>query len=114
MLIKATDPNKAGNKGVINRQKIQLHRFSGDIRFILKNHITRTSYISFQPQMDICLYTDEVTCRKIFCGLILLKIAMTGIKPHLVINNLEKEKELENITLASCGNNVCTLLTQIQ
>ena len=39
---------------------------------------------------------------------------MTGIKPHLVINNLEKEKELENITLASCGNNVCTLLTQIQ
>ena len=113
MVIKAIDPIKYGNQGLINRRKIQLQIFSGALHFILKNHITRTSYTSFQPQMDICLHTDEVTSHKIFCGMILLNIAMTVMKPQLVINSRKKEKELKNLSLASCGENVRTLLTQM-
>ena len=61
MVIKAIEPNKTGNQGLINRIKIHLRRFSGDLHFIFNNHITRTGYTSFQPQMDICLYTKEVS-----------------------------------------------------
>ena len=108
MIIKAIDPNKTGNQGLINRRKIQICRFLGALHFILKNHITRTSYTLFQPQMDICMYTEDVTSCTIVCGMILLKISMTTMNPQLVINHREKDMDLENLSLAlrsrACGH----------
>ena len=39
---------------------------------------------------------------------------MTVMNLQLVINHREKEKDLKNLSLALCGNNVRTLLTQMQ
>eukprot|EP00957_Ditylum_brightwellii_P036529 2766952-Ditylum_brightwellii.AAC.1 len=39
---------------------------------------------------------------------------MEVMKPHLVVDHQAKETELENMTLASFGNNVQTLLTTMQ
>jgi len=61
--------------------------------------------------MDMCLYHDEVTNRKIVCGLILFKLAMSVMKPQLVINHRALERELEHMSLEGCNNNVRTLLT---
>ena len=114
MIIKAIDPNRIGNIGLVNQHKIRLRRLSGVLHFIVKNHATRSSYNSFSPSMKLCLYEDEVTQRKLVCGLILLKMAMEVMKPQLVINHREKEKALEALTLLKVGNNVCTFLTRMQ
>jgi len=49
MKVEPIDPNKEGNVGLVNRYKIRLRQLSGALHFILKNHISRTSYKSFQP-----------------------------------------------------------------
>ena len=64
--------------------------------------------------MDICMYTEDVTSCTIVCGMILLKISMTTMNPQLVINHCEKDMDIENLSLALCGNNVRTLLTLMQ
>jgi len=101
MQIKAIDPNKLGNVGLVNQFKIRLHRLSGALHFILKNHVSCSNYNSFLPSIKICPYQDEVSGRQVVCGLILLKMAMEVMKPHLVINHREKEKALEALTLLS-------------
>ena len=53
MKIKAIDPNKEGNQGLVNRHKIRLRRLSGALHFIAKNHIKRSSYNSFYPRKEI-------------------------------------------------------------
>ena len=114
MIIKAIDPNKAGNLGLVNRRKIRLRRLSIAVHFIIKNHIKRSSYNSFQPDKEKFEYTEEVSGRKIVCGLILLKLLLLVMKPQLVIDHREKEVELEALTLAGCSNNVRDLLTSMQ
>ena len=49
MNINAIDPNEAGNLGLMNQYKIRHQHLSGSLHFILKNHVSRTSYNSFQP-----------------------------------------------------------------
>ena len=114
MQIKAIDPNKIGNAGLVNQFKIRLRRLSGALHFILKNHVSRSSYNSFLPSLKICLYQDKVSGRKLICGLILLKMAMEVMKPQLVINHRQKEKALESLTLSNAENNVRTFLTKMQ
>jgi hypothetical protein len=114
MVIKAIDPNKTGNQGLVNRYKIRLRRLSGALHFIAKNHIKRTSYNSFYPRKELFLYKDEVTGRQYVCGIVFLKLMIEVLKPHLVVDHRAKERELEKMTLASFNNDVRRLLTSMQ
>ena len=114
MTIVAIDSNAVGNQGLVNRHKIRLRRLSIALHFIAKNHLKRTNYNLFYPRKDLFLYKDEATSRQYVCGLIFLKLMMGVMKPHLVVDHREKEKELEKLTLASCDNDVRVLLTSMQ
>ena len=52
MVIKAIDPNAAGNLGLVNRHKIRLCRIAAILHFTFKNNVTRTSYTLFHPKKD--------------------------------------------------------------
>ena len=58
MVIKAINPNTAGNLGLVNRHKIRIYRLAAILHFKFKNIVTRTSYTSFQPNKDNCFYKD--------------------------------------------------------
>ena len=106
MVIKAIDPNAAGNLGLVNRHKIRLRRFAAILHFTFKNNATRKSYTLFHQNKDKFVYKDEITGRAITCGLTLLKMTMTVMKPQIIVNHQGKERELEDLTLAKAGNNV--------
>ena len=114
MIIKAVDPNARGNQGLVTRRKILLRQYSGMLNMILKNHLQRTSFTSLNPKSETYLYTDEVSGRRIACGLVKLKLAIEIINPQLVVDHAIKEQDLENLTLLKCGNNVHTYLTTLQ
>ena len=114
MIIKAIDPNKPGNVGLANKRRILLRQYSGMLNFIIKNHLQRTSYTSLNPKSSIFEYKDEVSRRTYSCGLIKLKLVFDVINPQLVVDHAIKEQELENLSLAGCGNNVHTYLTSLQ
>ena len=114
MKVEPIDPNKEGNVGLVNRYKIRLRQLSGALHFILKNHISRTSYNSFHPDKEKFLYKDDRSGRQITCGLILFTMALQVIKPQLVIDHRAKERKMEDLTIASCQDNVRTYLTRMQ
>ena len=114
MIIHEVNPNEPGNAGLVNAHKIRLRRLSGVLHFILKNHITRSSYNTFKADEAEFLYTHEATRRQHTCGLILLKLAMNVMKPQLVINHREVEKEFENLTLADSGYDLRHYITTAQ
>ena len=72
MIIKAIDPNKLGNVGLINHEKIRNRQFSSAFNLILKEHLERSSLISLNPRKAMFTYTDVVTGHKVDCGLIKL------------------------------------------
>ena len=111
--IKEINPNKLGNVTLVDQHKIRLRRLSGALHFILKNHVTCSSYDSFMPSIRICLYEDEVSGRQVVCELILVKMAMEVTKPQLVINHRKKAKALEALTLLDSDNNVHTFPTRM-
>ena len=76
--------------------------------------MTRTSYTSFHPNKDKLVYKDKITGQEITCDLTLLNMAMTVMKPQLVVEHKVKEIEVEELTLAKAGNDVCSYLTKIQ
>ena len=112
MVIRALDPDVGGNLGLVNVRKIRLCQLSRALHFMFKNAILRSSYTSFMPT-DFT-YSDEATGRSIVCGLILLKLSLDIMKPQVVVDHRVKETEMEGLTLAACGNNIRTYLTQIQ
>eukprot|EP00957_Ditylum_brightwellii_P131065 9997373-Ditylum_brightwellii.AAC.1 len=114
MKIHAIDPNKTRNQGLVNCHKIRLHRLSGALHFIAKNHLKRASNNSFYPCKDSFLYKDEATGHEHVCGVIFLKMMIEVMKPHLMVDHQAKETELENMTVALFGNNLRTLLTTMQ
>ena len=114
MKIKAVDPNVADNLGLFNQYKIKLLQLSGAICFVFNNRLKRTSYTSFQMNNNQIMYTDEVTDSSIECGIILFRISLDVIKPQIMIDNQAKERDLEDLTLKACQNNVCTYLTTMQ
>ena len=87
MKIKSIDPNLPRNVDLLNQQNILLRQFNGVLNFILKNHLIRTSYTSLIPKQNIYLYEDEVSGRKITCGIILLKMCFNAVKPQLVFDH---------------------------
>ena len=87
MVIKAIDLNATGNLGLVNQHKIQLRRLAAILNFIFKHNVTRISYNSFQPNKDKFVNYDNITGRAITCGLTLLKMAMTEMKPQLVVDH---------------------------
>ena len=91
-IIKAINPNSAGNLGLVNRHKIRLRRLAAILHFTFKNNVTRTSYTLFQPNKEKFFYKDEVTGRAITCGLTLLKMSMTVMTPQLVVDHQVKER----------------------
>ena len=99
MIIRAVDPNVAGNLGLVNRRKVLLRQQSGILNEILRNHIQRSSYTSLNPKSVLFKYKDEATGIQIDCGLVKLKLAIEIINPMLVVDHAKKEKELENLTL---------------
>ena len=114
MVIKAVDPNKTSNPGLVNRCKIIIRQYSGMLNTILKTHLQRTSFTSLNPKSNMYEYKDEVSGRRIACGLVKLKLAFEVIKPQLVVDHAIKDQELEDLNLTKCGNNVHTYLTTIQ
>ena len=114
MVIKAVDPNKAGNPGLVNRRKILLRKYSGMLNMILKNHLQRTSFTSLYLKSNIYEYKDKVSGRRIACSLVKLKLAFKVINPQLAVDHAIKEQEFEGLTITKCGNNVHTYLTTIQ
>ena len=68
--------NEAGNLGLVNCYKIHIRQLSGDLHFILKNHVSRTSYKYFQTKKSKFIYTDYISGQKIMCGLTLLMMAL--------------------------------------
>ena len=87
MQIKSIDPNLTRNVELVNQQNIRLRHFNGVLNFILKNHRIRSSYKSLIPKQNIYLYEDEVSGRKIACGIILLKMCFNAVKPQLVFDH---------------------------
>ena len=63
MKIEPPDPNKIGNLGLVNRQKIQLSQHSVIFHHLFKNAVSRSSYTSFFHDKKIYTYTDFVTGR---------------------------------------------------
>ena len=100
MVVVAVDPNKAGNIGLVNQRKVLLRHYIGILNMILKNHLTRTSFVSLNPKSDLFNSRDETTGRVVVCGLIKLKLVLEIINPHLVVDYALKEQELESLTLA--------------
>ena len=92
MVIKAVDPNKMGNPGLINRRKILLRQYSGMLNTILKTHLQRTSYTSLYLKSNMYEYKGEVSGRRIMCGLVKLKLAFEVINPQLVADHAVKEQ----------------------
>ena len=99
MVIKAVDLNKAGKPCLVNRRKILLHQFSGMLNTILKNHLQRTGFTSLNLKSNMYEYKDEVSGRRITCGLVKLKLAFEVINPQLVVDHAIKDQELEDLTL---------------
>ena len=84
------------------------------LKFILKNHLQRASFISLNPKKDTFTYIDEVTGQKVDCGLIKLWTILNIVKPQPVVAYHEHEKKLESLTLRSCRKNVQTFLTTME
>eukprot|EP00957_Ditylum_brightwellii_P038101 2881385-Ditylum_brightwellii.AAC.1 len=61
MKIHAIDPNKTSNQGLANCHKICLHRLSGALHFIAKNHLKHDSYNFFYLCKDSFLHKDDAT-----------------------------------------------------
>ena len=114
MVIKDIGNNATGNLGLVNRHKIRLRRLATILHFTFKNNVIRTRYTLFQPNKDKFVYKDKITCRAITCGLTLLNMAMTVMKPQLVVDHQGKERELKELTLAKAGNDVRAYLTKMQ
>ena len=72
---------------------------------IIKNHLQRTSFTSLNLKSNMYEYKDEVSGRRIVCGLVKLKLVFEVIYPQLVVDHAIKEQELEDLTLTKCGNN---------
>ena len=72
MVIKVVDPHTAGKPGLVNQHKILLRQYLGMLNTILKNHLQRTSFTSLNPKSNIYEYKDEVSGRRIACGLLKL------------------------------------------
>ena len=87
MVIKAINPNAADNLSLVNQHKIQLRRLAEILNLTFKNNVTRTSYTLFQPNKDNFFYKYDITGRAVTCGLTLLKIAMTVMKPQLLVDH---------------------------
>ena len=81
MIVKAIDPNKPGNVGLLNHEKICNRQFSIALNLIFKNHLKRSSFISLNPKKAIFIYTDEVIGHKVDCGLIKLWLFFNIVKP---------------------------------
>ena len=56
----------------------------------LKNHMQWTSLISLNHNSNMYEYKDEVTGRRIACGLVKLKLAFYVINPQLVVDHAIK------------------------
>ena len=87
IVIKAVDPNKTGNPGLVNQRKILLRQYSGMLNTILKTHLQRTRFTSLNPKSNIYEYKDKVSGRRIACGLVKLKLAFEVINPQLVVDH---------------------------
>ena len=81
MVVRAIDPNKPGNLGLVNRRKILMRQYSGILDMIFKNHLKRTSYNLLNLRSNLFTYTNEVTRRQVSCGLIKLKMIFETVSP---------------------------------
>ena len=114
MKLNATDPDKASNLGLVNWYYIRPRQLSGALRIILENHVSRKSYKSFQPKNIKFIYTYDRSGWKITWSLILFMVALQVMNTQLFIYHQSKERNMEDLTIESCENNVCTYLTKMQ
>ena len=90
MIIKAINPNAAGNLVLFNQHNIQPRWLTSILHFIFKNNLIRTGYSSFHPNKGKFIYKDKITSRAITCGFILFKMVMTVMKPQLAVDHRAK------------------------
>ena len=64
------------------------------LKMILKTHLQRTNFTSLNPKSNMYEYKDEVSRRRITCGLVKLKLVFKVINPRLVVDHSIKEQEL--------------------
>ena len=94
MIIKAIESNATGNVGLMNHEKVRNRQFSSALNFIFKNHLQQASFISLNPKESKFTYTDEVTGRKVDCGLVKLWTILNIVKPQLVVDYRKHERKL--------------------
>ena len=86
IIIKAIDPNKTGNVGLCNHQKIRMRQYSSVVNFIIRNHLIQSSYTYQNPKKYLFTYKDEVSVREVSCGLIKLWLCLNVVGSQLVVD----------------------------
>ena len=97
----------------MNHLNIRLPILSVVVQTTLKNHVTLQSYKYFLTEKNSFCYTDEVKNISVFCGIIILNIAIGVMKPQLIVNVQDLEKRLEKLSLQTCGNDVREFTTKM-
>ena len=115
MIAKAIDPNKKGNEGLTNNEKMRLRRESALLFQFLQSLTTVTSFKTFRLQRHKYTYTlEEDEKMDIRCGLTLWLQYVTVMYPKTKISTYHLEKKLTKLTMEGCGNNVTTLFTAME
>ena len=65
------------------------------LNMILKNHLQRARFTSLNPKSVMYQYKDEVSGRRIVCGLVKLKLTIEIIIPQLIVDHEIKEQDLD-------------------
>ena len=113
MVVKEINPNAEVNKGIVNHLMISVCILSVVVYMTFKNHVTLQSYKSFLAEKKSFCYTDEVTNRSVFCGIIILKLGIGVMNPELIVNAQDLEKRSEKMSLQKFGNDVRELTTNM-
>ena len=91
-----------------------MRQYNSIINFIIKNHLIQRSYTSQKPNKYLFTYKDEVSRRKVSCGLIKLWLCLNVVRSQLVVYFRVHETKLDDLALLSCNNNVNTFLTTME
>ena len=113
MVVKDINPNAEVNKGIVNHLMISVCILSVVVYMTFKNLVTLQSYKSFLAEKKSFCYTDEVTNRSVFCGIIILKLGIGVMNPELIVNAQDLEKRSEKMSLQKFGNDVRELTTNM-
>ena len=110
----AVDPNLRGNEGLVNRKKIALRRQSAVIYQFLLNVIPLKCFTQFRIHEKKYKYQDEADPTTTqCCGLTLLAMLLSVLKPSSKVDVGHLENLLEKVTFEGCKFNFVAYSTKI-